>query len=156
MTKTNALRTLDKMKIPYRPVEYDVKDGCIDGISVAKKVGIDPNTVYKTLVTWSKSKAFYVFIVAVGESLDLKKAAKACGEKSVEMIPQAQLLPATGYIHGGCSPIGMKKLFPTYIDQSAKGYEQIAVSGGRVGLQIVLSPEDLAGLVKAEFADIGR
>lgn len=156
MTKTNALRALDKLKISYRPIEYDVSDGRLDGVSVAEKAGMDPAMVYKTLVVWGKTKAFYVFIVPVAESLDLKKAAKACGEKSVEMIPQAQLLPNTGYIHGGCSPIGMKKLFPTYLDQSAEDLDEIAVSGGRIGLQILLKPRDLLGVVQGRFADIKK
>lgn len=156
MTKTNALRALDKQKIGYEPVEYDGSDGAIDGVSVAKKVGMDPDMVYKTLVVWSRQRAFYVFVIPVGETLDLKKAARVCGEKSVEMIPQAQLLPNTGYIHGGCSPVGMKKLFPTYIDQSAEAKEKIAVSGGRIGLQIVLAPKALKEVVRGTFADVIR
>ena len=156
MVKTNAMRILEKNKIPYESMEYDINDGAIDGVSVAKKVGMDVNTVFKTLVTQSNDREFIVFAIPVALELDLKKAARAAGVKSVSMIPQKMLLPNTGYVHGGCSPIGMKKLFRTFIDNSAQNFEKIAVSAGRVGEQVILSPIDLKSLTRANFEPLTR
>ena len=156
MIKTNAMRNLDKNKIAYEVMEYDTSDGAIDGISVAKKAGLDANMVFKTLVTQSNDREFIVFVVPVGGELDLKKAAKAAGVKSVSMIPQKLLLPNTGYIHGGCSPVGMKKLFRTFFDITAVNQQKIAVSAGKVGEQMILSPDDLKLVTKGTFAALTR
>ena len=151
--KTNALRLLSQKKIPY--VSHDYTDsGAVSGPEVAAALGEDPEKVFKTLVTTSKSGQHYVFVLPVCRELDLKKAASAVGEKNVAMLPQKELLPLTGYVHGGCSPIGMKKLFPTVLDQSAEEQETICVSGGRIGLQLELAPEGLRAIVPYTFADI--
>lgn len=154
VTKTNALRLLENASIAFEAFEYDVSDGAIDGQSIARKLGVEPEQVFKTLVATSGPREYKVFIVPAAATLNLKKAAKAAGVKSIEMIPQKDLLPLTGYIHGGCSPVGMKKVFPTYIDETAILYDAIFVSGGKVGLNIKIAPEDLAGFVPAEFADL--
>ncbi|WP_215533539.1 Cys-tRNA(Pro) deacylase [Solibaculum mannosilyticum] len=151
--KTNAMRMLDRAKIPYTQHSYDVSDGLIDGVSVAHKTGQNPDQVFKTLVTSSGSQ-LYVFVVPVAKELDLKKAAREAGEKRVEMIHVKDILKFTGYIRGGCSPIGMKKLYPTLIDQSAQMFDTILVSGGQKGLQIEVSPLDLAQLIDAKFAEL--
>ena len=151
--KTNVMRILDSKKIWYKP--YCYKDtNAISGMEVVNVLNEDPNQVFKTLVTRAGSGVYYVFIVPVNKELDLKKAAKSVGEKSVEMIKQKELLPLTGYIHGGCSPIGMKKSFKTIIDISAKEYSNIFVSGGRIGYQIEVGVNDLSDVVRAEFYDI--
>ena len=151
--KTNVMRILDSKKIWYKP--YCYKDtNAISGMEVVNVLNEDPNQVFKTLVTISGSGVYYVFIVPVNKELDLKKAAKSVGEKSVEMIKQKELLPLTGYVHGGCSPIGMKKSFKTIIDISAKEYSNIFVSGGRIGYQIEVGVNDLSDVVRAEFYDI--
>ena len=152
MEKTNVMRILDQKKIPYIPHEYD--PGTTDGVSVAALTGQDPATVFKTLVTVGASKRNYVFVIPVCRELELKKAAKAVGEKSIAMIRQAELQPLTGYIHGGCSPVGMKKQFKTVIDDSAVNLPVMLVSAGRVGAQVELAPEDLAKLVRAEFISV--
>ncbi len=152
--KTNAIRALDAKKITYTLHEYDTDDGKIDGISVALKTGADPEKVFKTLVTVGTSKEHYVCVVPVAKELDLKKAAKQFGEKKIEMLPSKELLPLTGYIHGGCSPLGMKKLFKTAIDESASGQDTIYVSAGRIGTQVELNPADLAAVIGAVFGDI--
>ena len=152
--KTNAMRMLEKAGIPFEVRTYGHEDGLIDGVSVAAKVGLAPEQVFKTLVTQGASRQFYVFVLPVQRELDLKKAAKSVGEKSVEMIHMADLQKTTGYIRGGCSPVGMKKLFPTVIDGSARSQPAIAVSGGRIGVQVLVEPEALASLVKARFASI--
>ena len=149
--KTNVMRILEKEGVVHRVHFYDPQQG-IDGVSVARQLGQDPQAVFKTLVTQGKSRAFYVFVIPVGDTLNLKRAAQACGEKSVEMIPQNILLPTTGYIHGGCSPIGMKKAFPTFIDETAQLFDTICVSAGKIGAQAELSPDDLAMLTNAQFA----
>lgn len=141
--KTNAMRILDQKKIQYKINEYDISDGKIDGISVAEKTGSEPEKVFKTLVTQGVSKSYYVFVIPVLEELDLKAGAKASNEKKIEMSPMKDLLKTTGYIKGGCSPIGMKKKFKTFIHNSAEKQETIMVSGGKQGLQIELSPQDL-------------
>lgn len=152
--KTNVMRILDKKKVTYAYHTYE-PDPSMTGEEIAAVLGEDVNKVFKTLVTRGKSGQFYVFVVPVWGELNLKKAAKAAGEKSVDMIMQKELLPLTGYVHGGCSPIGMKKEFSTFIHNTATEHEKIFVSAGKVGYQIELSPEDLINAVgKCETADI--
>ena len=151
--KTNALRMLSQHKLPFAAHDY-TDSGAVSGPEVAAALGEDPEKVFKTLVTVGKSGQHYVFVLPVCRELDLKKAAAAVKEKNVAMIPQKELLPLTGYIHGGCSPIGMKKLFPTVLHMSAGKLETICVSGGRIGLQVELSPEALGQLVPYTLADI--
>lgn len=152
--KTNAMRMLDKAKVNYTFHEYDHSDGAIDGVAVAAKLGQDPARVFKTLVTQGASRAFYVFVIPVAEELDLKAAARAVGEKSVAMIHVADINKVTGYIRGGCSPVGMKKQFVTVFHESVLEQSQVMVSGGRIGLQIQLAPADLIAAVKGKTADI--
>ncbi|MDD9148392.1 Cys-tRNA(Pro) deacylase [Sporolactobacillus sp. CQH2019] len=152
--KTNAMRILDSEKIQYGTQTYDISDGLIDGVSVAKKVGEDPKTVYKTLVTQGHSGEFYVFVVPVAEELDLKKAAASVGEKRVEMIHVKDIQKHTGYVRGGCSPVGMKKAYPTVIDVSARSIDHIVVSGGKKGVQIILAVDDLVKAAHAELHEI--
>ncbi|MCE9653777.1 MAG: Cys-tRNA(Pro) deacylase [Clostridium celatum] len=152
--KTNAMRILDKNKIDYEVITYDISDDKIDGVSVAEKTGQDVKEVYKTLVTQGLSKEFYVFVIPVAEELDLKKAAKVAGEKKVEMIHVKDITKYTGYIRGGCSPVGMKKLYKTFIHEDAKALEKMCVSGGKKGLQIKLEPKDLIESINGQFADI--
>ncbi|CAH2714027.1 Cys-tRNA(Pro)/Cys-tRNA(Cys) deacylase YbaK [Neobacillus rhizosphaerae] len=153
-SKTNAMRILDSKKVSYDMLTYDNKDGKIDGISVAEKIGRDPKEVYKTLVAQGASKNIYVFVIPVAEELDLKKAAKAATEKKVEMIHVKDIQKWTGYIRGGCSPIGMKKEYKTFIDESCLQVDSIVVSGGKIGVQIVLDPASLKDLTKAEIIDL--
>ena len=153
--KTNAMRILDRNKIPYEFSTYECEE-FTDGIETADKLGLPHEMVYKTLVTTGKSGGHYVFVIPIEKELDLKKAAKSVGEKSVEMIHVKDINAITGYIRGGCTAIGMKKQYVTRIDESAKTQEQIYVSGGKIGSQIRLTPEDLAKAAKAEFADIIR
>ena len=152
--KTNVMRLLDQKKISYTPHWYDTTDGVLDAVTAAERVGVSPESCFKTLVTVVASKKNHVFVVPAGRELDLKAAAKAAGEKSIEMLKQAQLLPLTGYIHGGCSPIGMKKQFPTFLHETARRYDRMFVSAGKVGFQIELSPQDLASVTGCGFADI--
>lgn len=151
--KTNVMRILDKKKIEYEMHTYDSADG-IDGISVAKKLGQPVEQVFKTLVTQGKSKQYFVFVIPVAEELNLKTAAKAVGEKSVEMIHVKDINSVTGYIRGGCSPIGMKKQFKTVIHESAKQFDRIIVSGGKIGFQVELNPMELSKLIQGDFANI--
>ena len=151
--KTNVMRTLDQKKIPYTAHTYD-PDGPIDGVSVAAALGQDPAHVFKTLVTKGASGGYYVFDIPVEDTLDLKKAAKAVGEKSIAMIHQKELLPLTGYIHGGCSPVGMKKQFPTVFHETAEILDTICVSAGKIGYQVEVNPADLMALVGAKTADL--
>ena len=151
--KTNVMRTLEQKKIPYTAFSYD-PDGPIDGVSVAAETGLDAASVFKTLVTKGASGAYYVFDIPVAENLDLKKAAKAVGEKSIAMLPQKELLPLTGYVHGGCSPVGMKKQFPTVFHETVNELDLIAVSAGKIGFQVELSPADLIELVGGTTADV--
>ncbi len=151
--KTNVMRVLDARKISYTSHTYEPY-ASMSGDEIAAMLGEDADKVFKTLVTQGKSGQYYVFVVPVGGGLDLKKAAKAAGEKSVSMIRQKELLPLTGYVHGGCSPIGMKKQFPTFIHETAKQYEKMFVSAGKVGAQIELSPLDLAAAAGCGFADV--
>lgn len=151
--KTNAIRILDKNKIEYEMITYECKE-FIDGLHTAEVSGIPAEISYKTLVMQGKSTSFYVFVVPVAASVDLKKAAKAVGEKSIEMIPTKDITRITGYVRGGCSPIGMKKQFSTIIDASAQKLERICISGGRIGLSLCLSPKDLMQVTSAGYADI--
>jgi Cys-tRNA(Pro)/Cys-tRNA(Cys) deacylase len=153
-TKTNAIRILEAANIAHTVHEYDVTDGKLDGVSVAEKCGRSPDMVFKTLVTTGKVTGLNVFVVPVEFELDLKKAALAAGDKYVEMIKAKDLEPLTGYVHGGCSPVGMKKQFPTFIDETALLNDTICVSAGRVGLQAELAPQALAGVVNARFCDL--
>ena len=151
--KTNVMRTLDQKKIPYTAFSYN-PDGPIDGVSVAAETGLDAASVFKTLVTKGASGAYYVFDIPVAENLDLKKAAKAVGEKSIAMLPQKELLPLTGYVHGGCSPVGMKKQFPTVFHETVNDLELVAVSAGKIGHQVQVKPGDLLNLLRAKTADV--
>ena len=151
--KTNVMRILDQQGIPYTAHTYPA-DGPIDGVSVAAMLGQDPQQVFKTLVTRAGGGNYYVFDIPVEENLDLKKAAKAVGEKSIAMLPQKELLGLTGYVHGGCSPVGMKKQFPTVFHETAELFDTICVSAGRVGIQVEVAPADLMGLIGAAAADI--
>jgi Cys-tRNA(Pro)/Cys-tRNA(Cys) deacylase len=152
--KTNAMRILDKNKIHYNVISYDGQLEKIDGISVAHKIGKDPRLVYKTLVTQGNSGNIYVFVIPVESELDLKKAAQVTGEKKIEMVPVKDMQKLTGYIRGGCSPIGMKKLYPTFIDSSASQLEHIVVSGGKIGVQIELSVEALQSVTEAALQEV--
>lgn len=155
IAKTNAIRLLDLQKVLYQTITYETA-GAIDGVSVAQKIGHPANHVYKTLVTTAGTQKFYVFVIPVEAELDLKAAARAAGEKKVDMLHLKDLLAVTGYVRGGCSPIGMKKLFPTFIDESAKELDYIIVSGGKIGLQIQLVPNDLANVVNATFVPVTK
>lgn len=151
--KTNVMRTLEQKKIPYTAHSYD-PEGPIDGVSVAQTLGQPPERVFKTLVTKGASGAYYVFDIPVAENLDLKKAARAVGEKSIAMLPQKELLGLTGYVHGGCSPVGMKKQFPTVFHETAAEYDTICVSAGKIGHQVECDPKALLTLLRAGTADI--
>lgn len=151
--KTNVMRVLEQKNIPYTAHTYPA-DGAIDGVSVAKMLGQSVEQVFKTLVTRGASGAYYVFDIPAAENLDLKKAAKAVGEKSVAMLPQKELLPLTGYVHGGCSPVGMKKQFPTVFHETVILFDTICVSAGRIGYQVEVSPDALMELVGAQAADV--
>lgn len=152
--KTNAARILDRENIAYEPLHYSIDDGKVDGISVAEKIGYPASTVYKTLVAVGASKTHYVFLVPAAEELDLKLAAKASGEKKIEMVPVKEILPLTGYVRGGCSPFGMKKPFATFLAREADGLEEIIVSAGKIGSQIKLSPNDLLQVTKGQLAEL--
>lgn len=151
--KTNVMRVLDQKKIPYTAHTYDPESG-IDGVSVARSLGQDPASVFKTLVARGASGGYYVFDIPVAATLDLKKAAHAVGEKSVAMLPQKELLPLTGYVHGGCSPVGMKKQFPTVFHETVELFNTICVSAGKIGAQVEVAPADLIALLGAQTADI--
>lgn len=151
--KTNVMRILDKNKITYNKYFYGDSDA-ISGVEVAEYLHEDKNKVFKTLVTIGTSKQYYVFVIPVAEELNLKKAAKVVGEKKIEMIKSKELLPVTGYIHGGCSPIGMKKQFKTVFNDTAKNYDTIIFSAGKIGYQVEMSLEDLAKIIKYELADL--
>lgn len=151
--KTNVMRILEKEKIPYEHQSYECDD-FIDGIHTADMLGLPHEKVYKTLVTQGTSKNYFVFVIPIAEELDMKKAAKSVGEKSVSMIPVKEITAVTGYIRGGCTAIGMKKQYITRIDSSAESLDKIYVSGGKRGSQILLSPQDLKRVAKAEFGDV--
>lgn len=151
--KTNAMRILEKEKIPYTQYTYECEE-FVDALQIADMLSLPYEKVYKTLVTVGNSKNYYVFVIPIAEELDLKKAAKSVGEKAVSMIHVKEINAVTGYIRGGCTAIGMKKQYVTRIDRSAEGLEQVIVSGGRLGSQIELKPDDLCRAAKAEFADV--
>lgn len=152
--KTNVMRLLEQKGVSYTPHTYPHEDGAVDGATVARMVGKDPAQVFKTLVVRGASGGYYVFDIPVEETLDLKKAAHAVGEKSVAMIPQKELLPLTGYVHGGCSPLGMKKPFPTVLDETAQLFDTILVSAGKIGFQVEVGPADLLELTGGTVADL--
>ncbi len=157
MDKTNAMRMLDQKKIKYNVYEYPHVEGeAVDGISVAKLLNEDSKYVFKTLVCVDNTKHYRVCVINVCDEIDLKKAAKEFNVKSLEMIAVKELLPLTGYIRGGCSPIGMKKVFPTIIDSKAKDLDKIIFSGGKIGLQIEMDPKDINKLLKIDFKEIRR
>lgn len=151
--KTNAIREVEATGLPCEVRTFEC-EGAPSGVEVARMLGLDPDRVFKTLVTVGKSGSHFVFMVPVAEELDLKRAAKAVGEKAVEMIRSRELLPLTGYVHGGCSPIGMKKQFQTVVDETARLHDTIYFSGGRIGCQLEMRPDDLARLVPLRFADV--
>ena len=153
--KTNVMRILEQKNIPYTAHAYPHEDGvAVDGVTVAQSLGQDPECVFKTLVARGASKGIYVFAIPVAESLDLKKAAKAVGEKSIAMIPQKELLPLTGYVHGGCSPVGMKKQFHTVFHETVILFDTICVSAGKIGAQVEVAPDALIALLDADTADV--
>ena len=152
--KTNVMRILEKEKVPYEAHYYPHGKEAVDGVTVAELTGQNPDYVFKTLVTVSNKKEYFVFVLPVAKELDLKKAAKAVGAKSIEMIHVKDINKITGYIRGGCSPVGMKKQYKTVIDASAQTLQTMIVSGGRIGSQIELTPEDLAKAANAVFAEI--
>ncbi|MBU3180270.1 Cys-tRNA(Pro) deacylase [Clostridium psychrophilum] len=154
MIKTNAMRILDKMNIEYDVITYEVKDDKVDGVSVAKKIGREEKYLYKTIVTHGNSKKIYVILIPVKEEIDFKKVSKATNEKSVEMLDLKELKKQTGYIRGGCSPIGMKKKYKTYIDKAALEIDKIIVSAGKVGYQIEINANTLKNIVDGEFVDL--
>lgn len=154
MNKTNAMRLLDAAKINYEVIEYEVDENDLSGVHVAETIDQDPDMVFKTLVLYGERSGYLVCCVPAAEELDLKKTAKACGDKKVEMIPMKDLLLVTGYIRGGCSPIGMKKAFPVYIEETAQLYETVAVSGGVRGAQILIHPDDLCMYLNAKYSSL--
>lgn len=154
IVKTNAVRLLETEKIPYELIEYDVTDGQIDGVSVANKTGQAAEVVYKTLVTKADARELFVFLLPVGEELDLKKAAKAAKVKKLDMLPMKDLMKETGYVRGGCSAVGMKRLYPTIIDESASKLEHMIVSAGKPGAQMKLEPQALLKITNASFFSI--
>ena len=154
--KTNAVRLLESAGVVFAVHEYPVDDGRIDARSIAEKLGRTTDEVFKTLVAESPAHEYFVFVIPAAGELDLKKAALAAGRKSIEMIPQKQLFPLTGYVHGGCSPVGMKKLFPTFIDETAQLFDVMFVSGGKVGLNLEIDPEVLRTFIQAEYADLTK
>ena len=155
MEKTNVMRILDKNNIDYKSYYYG-DTSAVSGIEVATVLEQSPNQVFKTLVTVSKNKNYYVFLISVDSELDLKKCAKAVNEKSIEMIPQRELLALTGYVHGGCSPIGMKKKFETIIDNNALNYTEIIFSAGKIGYQVRVNIKEFEKLLNCKFADIKK
>ena len=156
-TKTNAVRLIEQQKIAHELFEYDTDNGeAVDGITVANKIGQPVEYVYKTLIATAGRGKYFVFVVPVAAELNLKAAAKAVGEKKVELIPVKELLGLTGYVRGGCSPVGMKKLFPTFIDASAESLDYMVMSAGKIGMQMKVSPQDVATIAKAKFVDIAN
>lgn len=150
--KTNVMRVLTQAGVPYAAHAYDTSR--LDAVHAAEAIGVEPDRLFKTLVTVANDGRHFVFMLPAGATLDCKRAAAAAGVKSVAMIPQKDLLPLTGYIHGGCSPIGMKKPFPTFVEESASLYEKILFSGGKIGWMVEVSPDDLLSLVGASYADL--
>ncbi|WP_088040959.1 Cys-tRNA(Pro) deacylase [Bacillus sp. EAC] len=156
MSKTNAMRMLDSKKIQYTTLNYDANDGKIDGVSVAEKINKNPDMVYKTLVSISPTKSIYVFVIPVEKELDLKLAAKSAGEKKIDLLPVKDLLSLTGYIRGGCSPVGMKKQYETFIEESANDIEEIIISGGKIGIQLQLDVKDLIQTTRSKIAKVAK
>lgn len=154
--KTNAMRALERAGISYQAHAYEHDHGAVDGVSVAQKLNQRPEQVFKTLVTRGTGKGYYVFVIPVDRELDLKRAARTVGEKSVEMIPVSEINQVTGYIRGGCSPVGMKKEYPTVVEESALLEDTIMVSAGKIGLQMEVSPHSLIGLIGAKTAQIAE
>ena len=152
--KTNAMRILDSAGFDYRMASYDYDESDLSGVHAASELGVSADIVFKTLVTRNENNEFFVFVIPVAESLDLKKAAKASGNKRIEMIHVREIEALTGYIRGGCSPIGMKKQFPTYLDETAQLYDEIYFSAGKRGVQIILAPDKLVDIISAKYADI--
>jgi len=152
--KTNAMRILDSNKIDYKTHSYENKDNKIDGVAVAHKIGKDVDSVFKTLVTQGNSREFYVFVIPVAKELDMKKASKIAGEKNIDMIHVKDINSITGYIRGGCSPLGMKKVFKTFIQEEALLFDSIVFSGGKIGAQIEINPNDLEKVIPCSFEDI--
>ncbi len=151
--KTNVMRVLAQKKITYKSYTYEA-DATMSGTEIAGILGENADKVFKTLVTRGKTGAYYVFVIPVARELDLKKAAKVVSEKSIEMIPQKELLPLTGYVHGGCSPIGMKKFFQTTVHETAKEFDTFFFSGGKVGFQVEVNPKDLEKVIRLQYADV--
>lgn len=156
MTITNAMRLLKQAGIPFETDQYEVDENDLSGVHAAQMLGIDPDCMFKTLVARGEKKGIYVFCIPVAEELDLKKCASVVGEKKIEMVQVKELLGLTGYIRGGCSPIGMKKKFPTFIDETAQLFDKIYVSAGTRGVQMIVNPEQLAEYVEAPFKDITK
>lgn len=155
IVKTNAIRSIEQQKVPHEVLEYSFQEGeAVDGITVATKIGYPAHHVYKTLVATAGLNKYFVFVIPVNDELNLKAAAKVVGEKKIEMLPLKDLLGTTGYVRGGCSPVGMKKLFPTFIDKSGEGLPFIIVSAGKIGMQMKLEPVHLAKVTKAKFASL--
>ena len=154
--KTNAMRLLDSAGLDYEMASYDYDESDLSGVHAAAELGVSPEIVFKTLVTRGDGNAFFVFVIPVAESLDLKKAARVSGNKKIEMIHVRELFDLTGYVRGGCSPIGMKKTYPTYIDETAQLYDEIYFSAGRRGAQIILDPDRLCEATGAKYADITK
>lgn len=152
--KTNAIRLLEQQKIQFDVIEYEIGDGQVDGVSVAEKIGHPVARVFKTLVARASAQKLFVFVIPVAEELDLKAAAKVVGEKKIDMLPVKDLLSYTGYVRGGCSPVGMKKLYPTVIDETAQQQGSIIVSAGKIGMQIHVQLNDLKNITKAQLAPI--
>jgi Cys-tRNA(Pro)/Cys-tRNA(Cys) deacylase len=154
MSKTNAVRILESLKVPHNTFEYEVDENDLSGVSVAHKISIDEEKVYKTLVTRNDRNEIFVFCIPVNQELNLKKAAIAAKSKKIEMIKLTELLPLTGYVRGGCSPIGMKKNYPVIIEETAQLLDKIYVSAGMRGIQIEISPIDLSNIIDAKFEDL--
>lgn len=152
VAKTNAARILDKEKISYEIIQYETADGLVDGVSVAAKIGYPEEVVFKTLVAVGASKQHYVFVIPVADELNLKAAAKAAGEKKIEMAPVKDIFQLTGYIRGGCSPVGMRKPFPTFLAHVAEQQNEVIVSAGKIGMQLKLSPGDLLAVTGGQYA----
>lgn len=152
--KTNVIRTLEARKIDHEVFEYSTDDGLIDAVSVSRKIGVEKERVFKTLVTIGKRTGINVFIIPSACELDLKKGSETAGDKNIEMLKSKDLLPLTGYVHGGCSPIAMKKDFPVYVEEIASQFDYIVVSAGRIGLQVSINADDLLLLTKGKYADL--
>lgn len=152
--KTNAMRLLEQAGIPYTPLEYEVDESDLSGMHIARQLGRDPDTMFKTIAVRGEKRGILVFCIPVSCEIDLKKAARVAGDKRVELLPVKELLSTTGYIRGGCSPIGMKKEYPTVFHETAEIVDTIMVSAGKIGYQVELSPTELIDLVGAELADV--